>query len=71
MRGRRYPFRPLLDLDCYRLASSREIAKRTGYKDSTIRKWRSADLLPERAADVLAVRAGYHPGNIWPEWWTQ
>lgn len=26
--------------------------------------------LSEAQADVLAVRAGFHPGEVWPEWWT-
>lgn len=26
--------------------------------------------LDDRQADRCAVRAGLHPGNVWPEWWT-
>ena len=34
---------------------------------SQIHLWRKEGL-PDRAADRIAVRLGYHPVQIWPEW---
>lgn len=69
--SRRYPIEPLYELPCYRDKTSREIQKLTGYNDTTVRRWRAAGTLPEPAADRLACLAGFHPGLVWPEWWTE
>ena len=35
----------------------------------TIDRLRAKGALTEAEADVYAVRAGFHPGTVWPSWW--
>ncbi len=35
---------------------------------ATVQNWRRRGL-NERQADHAAVRLGFHPASIWPEWW--
>ena len=35
----------------------------------TIDRLRAKGALTEAEADVYAVRAGFHPGTVWPNWW--
>lgn len=43
-----------------------------GVTRSAICKWRNHDVrLGENQADKHAVRLGYHPFEIWPEWFQE
>ena len=71
VRGRRtapriYPAQPLID--AAREASEHALANRLGIGGYT---WAiaKAEGLTEAQADTWAVRCGWHPSNIWPEWW--
>lgn len=40
-----------------------------GVGRTTIARWRNRDVtLTEREADRAAIRLGYHPFELWPEW---
>ena len=45
-----------------------EVARIIGTKRKQIYRWREVGLFAEHA-DQVAVRLGYHPGELWPEWW--
>ena len=64
MSDRRYPVEPLCAL--MRLAPSTALV-RLGVSGSTMQKYRDEGV-SARVADRLAVRAGYHPAEVWPEW---
>lgn len=61
----RYPLAPLAEavgVDTSRLA------RILGLSGSTWKAYREHGMT-ERAADRLAVKAGFHPCEIWPDWW--
>lgn len=64
--GHRFPFAPLAAL----LPRNRDaIAAKLRVSRATLRKV-EAHGLDTYQADRCAVRAGQHPGTVWPEWWT-
>lgn len=44
-----------------------DIANATGFCRRTVQRWRHNGLTAINA-DRAAIRAGYHPANIWPHW---
>ena len=48
--------------------SDRDIAQATDSTRRTVQRWRHQGL-SARQADRAAVRAGFHPANIWPHWY--
>ncbi len=51
--------------DKYVLADQLRVTPRT------IQRIRARGALTEAQADTYAVRAGLHPGNVWPNWWSE
>ena len=50
--------------------SAREQAEALGVSRRQVHRWRAgAARLPATTADVLAVRAGHHPFELWPDTW--
>ena len=43
-------------------------ASRWGVSGTDLKRY-MAEGLTEYQADRYAVRAGLHPGDVWPEWW--
>ena len=60
---RRYPLEPLAAAMCMSLNAA---CVQLGVSGSTLKKYRD-DGVSERVADRLAVRAGFHPAEVWPE----
>jgi hypothetical protein len=70
------PLEPLIDAK-WQPATDRETC--SGYAAKTARvlnvhtamvgRWRREGL-NEQTADRVACALGYHPGLVWPEWWT-
>lgn len=50
-----------------RPASTIEAAERLGVSRRSLSRWRS-DGISVPVADQVAIRAGYHPCEVWPEW---
>jgi hypothetical protein len=46
-----------------------KIAVAADVNRQTVRRWINAGGLTSRQADHCAVRLGYHPAELWPEWW--
>ncbi len=44
-----------------------ELARQCSVHVRQMQRYR-ADGIPECVADRMAVRAGLHPGEVWPEW---
>lgn len=64
--GGRYPFAPLSAL----LPRNRDArASKLRVSRATLRRYETEGL-DGYQADRCAVRAGHHPGTVWPEWWT-
>lgn len=64
---RPYPVQALLEAAD---ATVGVLAQRCGVPDRTLYRW--LDLgLTEGQVDELAVRAGLHPGEVWPAWWAE
>ena len=61
--ARRYPLSALVELSGL---SENALAHKVGLSGSTLKKAREDGLL-EPAADRYAVRAGFHPYEVWPE----
>lgn len=49
------------------LASTAELAEAAGISGRVWTRWRREGRLPLRSADRAAIRAGFHPAEIWPE----
>lgn len=63
---RRLSIEPLLErLEADSVAAA---ARRLDVDRTRLYQWRRAGLTVARA-DVLAIAAGFHPGEVWPEWW--
>jgi len=60
----RYPLQPLADAMGLSLAAA---CRALGVSGSTMQDYRHRGLT-ERVADRLAVRAGFHPAEVWPDW---
>lgn len=45
------------------------VAARLGIAVGTVARLRQEGLSEERA-DFYATRAGHHPGEVWPQWWS-
>lgn len=59
---------PLLAL--YAGMPAEDIAAALGVGRDCVVKWRSGERrIPRDKADQYAVRAGVHPGTLWPAWW--
>lgn len=54
---------PLLAL----VDSINELAERLDVSKRTVCRWRKGGRVHLFAADRLAIRAGYHPVELWPE----
>lgn len=67
LQARPFPLQPLLDAT--RLTIE-EIADCTGRQADTIRDYLDRGMT-FRAADQLACSLGWHPGCIWPDYWTE
>lgn len=61
---KRYPLGPLAALMGVSLHAC---AKSLGVSGSTFQKYRDEGML-ERSAERLAVRAGWHPAEVWGDW---
>ncbi len=48
--------------------TDRDIARATDSTRRTVQRWRHDGLSP-RQADRAAIRAGFHPANVWPSWY--
>jgi hypothetical protein len=60
------PFAPLEELaDCENASA---LARRLGEPRTTIHRWRRCGVRLF-TADRLAIHLGYHPSEVWPEWW--
>ena len=46
-----------------------KIADVVGVHKQTAGYWINAGGLTARQADHCAVKLGFHPGELWPEWW--
>lgn len=44
-----------------------DVARRLGINARQVHRWRKTGLTVHQA-DVLAVRAGFHPAEVWPDW---
>lgn len=71
VRGRRgapriYPAQPLID--AAREPNDLALMRQLGISGYTLADAK-AEGLTEVQADTWAVRLGWHPSNIWPEWW--
>lgn len=60
----RFPFGTLDKLTGW---SANRWATEAGVTSRTIVRWRNEGV-PEKHADRLAVAAGFHPAEVWPEW---
>lgn len=47
------------------------LARQLGVSSRTVVRYRRRRHLSELVADRLAVAAGFHPGNVWPQWFTE
>ena len=45
-----------------------QLARRTGFSIRTIQRWTTTGI-PLYSADRLAIRLGFHPATIWPNWY--
>jgi hypothetical protein len=48
-------------------ATVNDIAAELGVTQRSVFRYRRSGLT-HNAADKLAIAAGYHPANVWPEW---
>ena len=62
---KRYPLEPLARL--VGASSYTSLARELGVSGSMLSVYRTKGLT-DAAADRLAVRAGWHPAEVWPEW---
>lgn len=61
----RFDLHPLAD--AIGAESDRDIAQATNTCRRTVQRWKHDGMSVDQA-DRAAVRAGYHPANIWPDW---
>jgi len=61
----RWPVAPLWDVA--EATSAHHLAELLGVSDRTVVRWLVVGLL-DTQADRMAVRLGYHPSMLWPEW---
>lgn len=45
------------------------VARHVGVRPRTVHRWVADGGLPVDVADRVAVAAGFHPGEVWAEWW--
>ncbi len=73
----RYPYADLApfieaaykpDPDTFNFSRATKAMIVLGVCRNTVINWQDRGM-PERAADHMAVRLGYHPASIWPTWW--
>jgi lambda repressor-like predicted transcriptional regulator len=65
---RRYPFGPVIERSGCRSVAA--VAQKTGFPLRTVQRWAHLGVT-DNYADRLAVRLGFHPSEIWPEWFPQ
>lgn len=66
-RLRRYPAEAIFDK--YHYLNTNELAQKFDVGPDTIIRWRTPGIMfSEWQADELAITAGVHPCEIWPEW---
>jgi hypothetical protein len=65
--GRTLPSAPVLE----RLGDTDDetSARQLGVSSRTIVRWRGGQRMRITTADRAAVALGYHPAQLWPEWW--
>jgi hypothetical protein len=65
-RGERFPMASLESrLGC---TTAAELARMLCVCPRTVHRYRSHGLNPTQA-DRVAVAVGYHPAEVWPDWW--
>jgi len=64
---RRYPIEPLLELLAEQGVSLHKATEILGMSGSNLKAARTRGLLV-KAADRCALRAGFHPAEVWPSW---
>ena len=62
-----YPFAALIEQMGNPSAS--EAAAVLGVNVRSIHRYKAEEFLSVDLADRLAVRAGFHPAEVWPSWW--
>jgi hypothetical protein len=62
--ARPYALQDLLDVAGVTVA---QLAWRTRQHDRQLHRWKTSGLTVDQAG-LLAVRAGYHPAEVWPGW---
>lgn len=64
----RLPLAPLFE--AARTTCQAELARCIGVNRRVLARWVVRGSVPAARADSCAVRLGFHPANLWPEWWT-
>jgi hypothetical protein len=64
---RRLPFEPLERL--LQFPTTQALARFAGVDGREVYRWKAKGI-PAHRGDALAVRAGFHPGEVWAEWWS-
>jgi hypothetical protein len=49
--------------------TTQEVADVLDVTHETVSRWKAGRRVSVTHADDLAVRAGAHPGELWPSWW--
>ncbi len=62
----RWPLEPLMEAAGHPAAGT--LAARAGVTARTVWRWHHRGLT-DTQADRTAVALGYHPANIWPDWY--
>lgn len=65
-RNRYEPYDPSRQED---VASAARIARLLGTTERQVKRWRAGQSLTRVAADKAATHLGYHPVDIWPDWY--
>ena len=76
---RRFPLQPLIDIiearhaegvDVYtHIGAPGRLGRVAGTNRATVHRWLQEGTITQNGADRCAIALGYHPGEIWPEWW--
>lgn len=66
MTDERFPLQPMID--CRPDLTDKEMSVLLKASGCAWARWRERGL-DEAAADRCAVRLGFHPGEIWADWW--